>query len=100
MSNKEHKPTENELNLYGVIFMYFPYNGFWLAYPNSEYFNKDNSGRSNEIPFEILKSKSLTTLKDFIYENGYVKFEKGTKKMIRKDDINRTNTELQKASSK
>ena len=68
---KNNNPTQEQLNLYGVIFTYRPYQDYWEAYFSSADFIKAEAG--NDIGYNTLKSKNIKDLVEFIHKNGYIR---------------------------
>lgn len=60
---------EFNLNLYGVVFIYRPYEKHWEAFKNSGDFILVESGK--KLNYETLKSKSINHLIDYITNKGY-----------------------------
>jgi len=71
------QPTQNQLNLYGVIFIYMPYEDMWIAYANST--DHRNHSAGFKLDYYPYRAKRMEVLRDFIYEKGYIKNRKNAK---------------------
>lgn len=77
---KSAKVSQNQLNLYGVIFIYEPYMDIWIAYANSE--DQRNATAGFDLDYYPYKSKNIKTLIDYIWDNGYLKNRKNAKHSV------------------
>jgi len=69
--SQSKEPTQEQLNLYGVIFIYRPYQNYWEAFYSSADYIKSEAGK--DIGYTTLKSESITQLVEYIHKNGYKK---------------------------
>ena len=74
---KNKTPSQNQLNLYGVIFIYAPYMNEWIAYANSTDHRNHSAGL--KLDYYPYRAENVETLRDYIYENGYKKIRTDVK---------------------